>query len=149
MGERSRRCLLPLLFGVLVVVPTRAWWEVGHKLGLAAASWLLVPAYFDPYRQQDPPEALRWLQRVLYGAMQWWRLVAVLGWARQPLDHGHRWPAGLTRAVFCVCLLHVPGLRQAPGAPPAPPAARAAGRQPGTCASTSRASSASDCCQPT
>lgn len=50
-------------------------------------------------------------------------------------------------------LLFVVALRplqlQALGLSPAPPAARAAGRQPGTCASTSRASSASDCCQPT
>lgn len=66
----------------------------------------MVAAYFERYRLQAPPEALRWVQRLVCGAMQWWCLVAVLGRARHLLDRDHRWRAGLTRAVFCVYILH-------------------------------------------
>lgn len=33
LGARARRILLPLLFGMLVVVPPQSWLEVVHKLG--------------------------------------------------------------------------------------------------------------------
>jgi glucans biosynthesis protein C len=75
-------------------------------LTLAALSWCLVLTYHLQYAQTDPPDALRWAQRVLYGAMQWWCLVAVCGYAAHWLNRDHRWRAGLNRAVFCVYILH-------------------------------------------
>jgi len=86
-------------------------WELARRhrnlaLGLAAASWALVQLYFQHYQDLTPPDALRWAQRGLYGAMQWWCLVAICGLAKQHLDFDHRWRAVLNSAIFCVYILH-------------------------------------------
>ncbi|MBA4342961.1 MAG: hypothetical protein C0423_12515 [Methylibium sp.] len=75
-------------------------------LALAAASWLLIQLYFHHYENQPPPTALRWAQRGLFGAMQWWCLVAACGYARQHLDRDSPWRQRLGAAVFCVYILH-------------------------------------------
>lgn len=75
-------------------------------LALAAAAWMLVALYIQRYQLQAPPDALRWAQRVLYGAMQWWCLMAACGYARHHLNRDHPWRAGLNRAVFCCYILH-------------------------------------------
>lgn len=86
-------------------------WELarrhrGLSLGLAAASWALVQLYFQHYQDLAPSDALRWAQRGLFGAMQWWCLVAICGFAKQHLDFDHRWRAPLNSAIFCVYILH-------------------------------------------
>lgn len=75
-------------------------------LGLAAGAWLLVQLYFHHYQDLAPPESLRMAQRALFGAMQWWSLVAIGGYAKQHLDRDHAWRASLNRAIFCVYILH-------------------------------------------
>lgn len=75
-------------------------------LALAAAAWLLVQLYFHHYENQPPPTALRWAQRGLFGAMQWWCLVAACGYAKQHLDRDSPWRQRLGAAVFCVYILH-------------------------------------------
>jgi len=35
--QRAKRLLLPLLFGMLVVVPPQAWWQVRDQLGYAGS----------------------------------------------------------------------------------------------------------------
>lgn len=86
-------------------------WELARRhrglaLGLAAASWALVQLYFQHYQDLAPSDALRWAQRGLFGAMQWWCLVAICGFAKQHLDFDHRWRAPLNSAIFCVYILH-------------------------------------------
>ncbi|MBT9457093.1 MAG: acyltransferase family protein [Burkholderiaceae bacterium] len=101
---------LPLFLTGLLLAQS-SFWELAQRhrwaaSGLAVLAWALVMLYFHHYREAAPPEALRWVQRALYGAMQWWCLVALCGHARQHLNVEHRWRAALTSAVFCVYILH-------------------------------------------
>jgi hypothetical protein len=75
-------------------------------LGLAAGAWVCIVWYFSAYAEHAPPEALRWAQRVVFGLMQWWCLVAACGYARHHLDRDHPWRSRLNHAVFCVYILH-------------------------------------------
>jgi len=101
---------LPLFLTGLLLAQS-GFWALAQRYrwaasALAALAWCLVMLYFDHYRDVAPPEALRWAQRALYGAMQWWCLVALCGHARQHLNVEHRWRAVLTSAVFCLYILH-------------------------------------------
>lgn len=75
-------------------------------LALALLGWMLITAYFQTYAQLPPPEALRVAQRLLYGALQWWAIMAACGFARQWLDADHAWLRWLAPAVFCIYILH-------------------------------------------
>ena len=49
LGSRARRLLLPLLFGVLVIVPPQSWLEVVHKLGYAGSYPNFMGLYLRAY----------------------------------------------------------------------------------------------------
>jgi peptidoglycan/LPS O-acetylase OafA/YrhL len=76
-------------------------------LGAAMLLWALVTAYFAHYGGDlEPPEGLRQLQRVGYGALQWLAIVAALGFAHRHWNRDHRWRPRVVEAVFPVYLLH-------------------------------------------
>ena len=73
---------------------------------LALTATVLITGYFAAYQNEDPPAALRFAQRLLFGALQWWAIAAACGFARQHLDSdslARRW---LTPSIFCVYILH-------------------------------------------
>ena len=49
LGSRAKRLLLPLLFGMLVVVPPQSWVEVVHKLGYAGSYLDFMGLYLGGY----------------------------------------------------------------------------------------------------
>ena len=73
-------------------------------LALVAAAALIV--YFQINSDAPPAPALRWFARSLWGALQWWAVVAACGFARQHLDFDHPLRQALVPAVFCVYILH-------------------------------------------
>ncbi|HSI46687.1 MAG TPA: acyltransferase family protein [Ideonella sp.] len=76
-------------------------------LGLAFAGWAMLCLYFfGPWHDQNLPEGLLWAQRLLWGATQWWAIVAACGFARRWLDHDGPWRRRLTGAVFCLYVMH-------------------------------------------
>ena len=89
--------------GALWGVLARLRWPA---LGLALIAWVLLQGYYRAFADVDPPTALRYAQRVLYGAMQWWAIAAACGFARQHLNHDSAVRRALTPAVFCVYILH-------------------------------------------
>jgi peptidoglycan/LPS O-acetylase OafA/YrhL len=99
------------LLGLLAARGGPAVWALMQRcrwpaLGLALLGWALVASYFQAYAQAAPPEPLRVAQRLLYGGLQWWALVAACGFASCWLDHDHAALRWLTPAVFCVYILH-------------------------------------------
>jgi len=72
----------------------------------ALATWGLLMLYFRAYADQPPPEALRFMMRLLWGGMQWWALLSACGFARQWLNHDSPLRQRLSAAVFCVYILH-------------------------------------------
>lgn len=73
---------------------------------LALAAWLLIQTYFRAYADVDPPAALRFAQRLLFGAMQWWAIAAACGFAVRHLNVDNAARRWLTPAIFCVYVLH-------------------------------------------
>jgi len=49
VAGRSKRLLLPLLFGMAVVVPPQPYFEVVHKAGYAGSYWDFLGLYFSAY----------------------------------------------------------------------------------------------------
>lgn len=99
------------LIGLLIARSGPALWDAMRRLrwpalGLALLAWMLILGYFRIFEQVAPPEALRVAQRLLYGSMQWWAIVAASGFARQWLDFDSAVLRWLTPAVFCVYILH-------------------------------------------
>jgi len=47
--ERSKRLLLPLLFGMAVIVPPQAWWQVREQFGYAGGYGAFLRLYFSAY----------------------------------------------------------------------------------------------------
>lgn len=84
---------------------TRRWrW---FSLALALLAWGVLVGYFNAYRDETPPEALRQLMRTLWALLSWWALSAACGWAQRLAPQGEatvlRWLSG---AVFCLYILH-------------------------------------------
>ena len=48
-GARAKRLLLPLLFGMAVVVPPQAWWQVQEQFGYAGSYLDFLRLYFSGY----------------------------------------------------------------------------------------------------
>lgn len=75
--------------------------------GLAILGWAFLCAYFAGVSDQAPPsEALRNLQRSVFGAEQWLAIVAALGFARRHLAFDGPMRRYLVAAVFPVYILH-------------------------------------------
>ncbi|RQO54316.1 hypothetical protein DBR47_22775 [Paucibacter sp. KBW04] len=72
----------------------------------ALGTWGLLMLYFKTFADSPPPEALRFLMRLLWGGMQWWALLAACGFARQWLNFDSPLRQRLSAAVFCVYILH-------------------------------------------
>ncbi|HEV8690020.1 MAG TPA: acyltransferase family protein, partial [Ideonella sp.] len=69
--------------------------------------WAVITGYFAYYNGDvEPPDWLRQLQRVGYGALQWLAIAAALGFAHRHWNRDHRWRATVVEAVFPVYLLH-------------------------------------------
>jgi len=103
--------LSTFLAGMLVARSGPAMWEGLRRarwpaLLLALMGWALIASYLQAYAQTAPPEPVRLAQRLLYGALQGWALMAACGFARQWLDFDHALLRWLTPAVFCVYILH-------------------------------------------
>jgi surface polysaccharide O-acyltransferase-like enzyme len=102
--------LLAYGVGLLLGRSALAWQRLQQlrwlALVLAMLSTLALMAYFQQPEGWQPPDGLRWLQRGLWGALQWWAIVAACGFARQHLDFDHPWRRALVPAVFCVYILH-------------------------------------------
>jgi len=103
--------LSTFLAGMLVARSGPAMWEGLRRarwpaLLLALMGWALIASYLQAYAQTAPPEPVRLAQRLLYGALQGWALIAACGFARQWLDFDHALLRWLTPAVFCVYILH-------------------------------------------
>jgi surface polysaccharide O-acyltransferase-like enzyme len=102
----------PLFVLGFALAGTRAPWETlervrWHALGLAVLGWAMLVAYMGSYANGGvPPEMLRSVMRVAYGAEQWLAIVAVLGFARRHLNRDNAARRYLAAAVFPVYILH-------------------------------------------
>jgi glucan biosynthesis protein C len=92
---------------------TRAPWAAIERfrwpaLAFAVLGWALLCAYFGTYSDDVtlPPESLKLIQRVVYGAEQWLAMVAALGFARRHFSHDNAARRYLTTAIFPVYILH-------------------------------------------
>ena len=75
-------------------------------LAAAVCTWACLAWYFGHYADIDPPQALRLLQRALWGLNQWAAIVAVLGFARRMAPTDGPLLRYLGSAVFTVYILH-------------------------------------------
>jgi len=75
-------------------------------LGFALLAWALLLTYFNQYAATEPPQALLYAQRLLWGGLQWSAIVAACGHARQSLDFDSAARRWLTPAIFCLYVLH-------------------------------------------
>ena len=103
--------LIVFLLGLLAARSGTPLWDAMRlqrwpALVLALVGWALIVAYFRVFADSVPPDALRYAQRLLYGSLQWWALVAACGFARRWLDFDSAARRWLTGAVFCVYILH-------------------------------------------
>ena len=98
------------LIGLLFARSGALWGSLARlrwpALALALIAWVVLQSYYRAYADIDPPAALRFAQRLLYGAMQWWAIAAACGFARQHLNHDSAARRALTPAIFCVYILH-------------------------------------------
>jgi len=97
--------------GLLLARGGTAPWDALRRLrwpalGLALLGWALIASYFRAYENTVPPDALRYAQRLLYGGLQWWAIVAACGFARQWLNADSAARRWLAPAIFCVYILH-------------------------------------------
>jgi glucans biosynthesis protein C len=83
----------------------RARW---YTLGFAVIGWAVLSAYLGAYEHSDanPPMALRYLMRGVYGAEQWLAIAAVVGFAHRHLVRDNAARRYLTAAIFPVYILH-------------------------------------------
>ncbi|TYT23775.1 acyltransferase family protein [Luteimonas viscosa] len=88
--------------GVWEAMVRRRW----LALALWLASWLAVIAYFQHFREVEPPQALRLAMRAAWGLNQWCAIVAILGFARHLAPSDSPALRYLTRAIFPVYILH-------------------------------------------
>ena len=75
-------------------------------LALWLVSWLAIVGYFELYRVEAPPEALRTALRAAWGLNQWAAIVAILGFARRIAPGDSPALRYLSRAIFPVYILH-------------------------------------------
>ncbi|MCF7220313.1 acyltransferase [Marilutibacter chinensis] len=76
-------------------------------LAVAAATYLVLVAYFGRFDEANPPpEWLRMLQRLVWGANQWLSIAAILGFARRLVKGDSPALRYLAPAVYPVYILH-------------------------------------------
>lgn len=96
--------------GFVLATSATAWsWFEEHRrlaLGLALASYACLVAYFTAFDAVEPPDALRWTMRVVWGLNQWTAIVAILGYARRVAPGDSPALRYLSQAVFPVYILH-------------------------------------------
>jgi peptidoglycan/LPS O-acetylase OafA/YrhL len=76
------------------------------SLALALVGWALLASYFVAYADQSPPVVLLWAQRVLWGMLTWWSILAACGWAQRAFERESPWLRAASAGVFCVYILH-------------------------------------------
>jgi glucans biosynthesis protein C len=95
-----------------LVARAEAVWDALQRLRwpallLTVGAWAFIAWYFTTYRDgTPPPEALRYLQRVVWAVQQWCAIIAVLGFARQLRPTDSPVLRYLSQAVFPVYILH-------------------------------------------
>lgn len=99
------------MLGLLLARSGRAVWAALERLRWPAllsalALWALWLAYIHAFEKIDPPIALRSVQRLGYGLMQWLAIAAACGFAHRRLDIDNAWRRMLAPAIFCVYILH-------------------------------------------
>ena len=103
---------LPLFLAGYWLATAENVWNDAKRLrwsatGLALASYAFIGWYFSRYSDTNPPpEALRMIQRGLWGLDQWASIVAILGWARHWVTGDSPALRYLSAAVFPVYILH-------------------------------------------
>lgn len=79
------------------------------SLIFALLGWAFLAGYLSIYGADNgptPPYLLMMFRRVVFGAEQWLAIAAVLGFARQYLNHDNAARRYLTTAIFPVYILH-------------------------------------------
>jgi hypothetical protein len=104
---------LPVFLAGFALAGTQAPWKAIERvrwptLGLAILGWAFLCAYFGIYNDDamPPPDVLKLIQRIIYGAQQWLAIVAILGFARRHLARDSEARRYLTTAIFPVYILH-------------------------------------------
>ena len=98
------------LLGFLVAREGRVWDAFARMRWPALAAWLLgwlaIAAYFEVFRELEPPQALRLTMRVVWALDQWCAIVAILGFARHLAPGDSPALRYLSQAIFPVYILH-------------------------------------------
>jgi len=98
------------LLGFLVAREERVWAAMVRMrwpaFALWLGSWLAIAAYFELFRQAQPPQEWRLGMRAVWGLNQWVAIVAILGFARQRSPGDSPALRYLSRAIFPVYILH-------------------------------------------
>jgi glucan biosynthesis protein C len=100
------------LLGFALAGSRRSWATLEqarwYSLGLAILGWAFLCAYFGAYSDDAaiPPQALRMIQRAVYGSEQWLAIAAVIGFAHRHLNRDNPARRYLTTAIFPVYILH-------------------------------------------
>lgn len=94
-----------------VLAGTRAPWALlerarWHALGLVVLGWVFLCLYHGLYADVAAPHLIRRLWQAVFGAQQWFAIVAALGFARRHLNRDGAARRYLTEAVFPVYILH-------------------------------------------
>jgi surface polysaccharide O-acyltransferase-like enzyme len=77
------------------------------SLAVAVTSYLALIAYFGHFDETNPPpDSLRMLQRLVWGANQWLAITAILGFARRRVKGDNPALRYLAPAVYPVYILH-------------------------------------------
>lgn len=100
------------LLGYAVAFATPVWERIERvrwpALAMALVSWGCIAWYFSHFQDDTPPpsDALRMLQRTLWGLNQWAAIIAILGFARRRAPGDSPLLRYLVPAVFPVYILH-------------------------------------------
>jgi peptidoglycan/LPS O-acetylase OafA/YrhL len=100
------------LFGFALAGARAPWIAIERArwiaLGFAILGWVFLCAYSGMYggSAAGPPEGLKLLARLVFGAEQWVAIVAALGFARRHLAYDSAVRRYLTTAIFPVYILH-------------------------------------------
>lgn len=103
---------LPVFALGFAIARAEAVWDNVRRLrwpalGLAVGAYAGLMVYYGLHDEQNPPtELLRHAMRLVWGAMQWSAIVAVLGFARGWVRGPSRVLNYLTPAVYPVYILH-------------------------------------------
>ena len=110
-GSRSKRLLIPLLFGVIFIVPVQPWVELTSQAWLYAGLWLVLAARLFPLRRRSGGLVLPAWNHLWFVAYLWVYTMALA--AADPADArtgGCRRPStGCSAARRCAGWCRSPG----------------------------------------